>query len=359
VIGPATLTTAGDERISVIAVGATADIEPLVLTAPEAGPAAGNARLRVVHAAPTAPQVDVYATAPDADLAAESPLGTFAFKEDLGPVEVPADTYRIRVTPAGDAGAVVFDSGSVDLPAGADLVVAAVQNTGPGTAPISLVVLDGAGASEILDVDTPAAARVVHASPDAPAVDVVANDDFDARPVTDLAFAEFTDYLALPPGDLNVKVVPTGAATPVVIDADVPLVAGFEYSVYAVGPLAEIEPLVLVDDNRRVATEAKVRIVHASPSAGAVDIYVTAPGAELDDATPAFAAVPFTADTGYVGLAEGEYDVTVTVAGSKVPALGPATIQVAAGGVYTAVARDQSGGGLPPGLILLDDFAAP
>jgi hypothetical protein len=177
--------------------------------------------------------------------------------------------------------------------------------------------------------------------------------------VVDLAFPEFTGYVEPPAGDLNVKVVPTGLDAPAVIDADVTLDAGVSYTVLAVGELAAIEPLVLVDDTRRIATEARARIVHASPSAGPVDIYVTAPGAGIDTATPAFANVAFKAETGYVPLAAGSYDVTVTPTGSKVAAIGPVTLDLAAGNIYTAVARDEFGGGLPPGLILLDDFVAP
>lgn len=359
VIGPASVEVAPDERVTVIAIGKTADIQPLVLNAPDADLAAGNARVRVVHAAPDAPLVDVYATAPGEDLATAAPLGTFAFGEDLGPVEIPEGTYQIRVTPAGDAATVVYDSGNVGVPAGADLVIVAVANTGPGAAPISLVALDGTGTAEILDVATPAALRVVHASPNAPAVDVVANDDFVSRAVVDLAFPEITDYVEPPAGDINVKVVPTGLDAPVVIDANLTLDAGVSYTVLAVGELAAIEPLVLVDDTRRIATEARARIVHASPTAGPVDIYVTEPGAGIDAATPAFAAVEFKAETGYVPLAAGSYDVTVTPAGSKVAAIGPVTLDLDAGGIYTAAARDQVGGGVPLGLILMDDLAAP
>ena len=67
-----------------------------------------------------APEVDVYATAPGADLAASMPVGTFEFKGDLGPVEVPAGDYQVLVTEAGDAAAIVFDSGTVSLADGDD-----------------------------------------------------------------------------------------------------------------------------------------------------------------------------------------------------------------------------------------------
>jgi hypothetical protein len=142
----------------------------------------------------------------------------------------------------------------------------------------------------------------------------------------------------------------------IVIDADLTLEAGRQYSVFAAGTLATIAPYVLTDDNRPVATAAKVRIVHTAPSAGNVDIYVTEPGADITNVAPAFAGVPFRAETGYVSLAGGSYDVTVTVAGTKTAAIGPAAITVADGSVYTAAARDATGGGPPFGLILLDEF---
>ena len=48
--------------------------------------------------------------------------------------------------------------------------------------------------------------------------------------------------------------------------------------------------------------------------------------------------------------------MTVTPAGTKTAAIGPANITVNAGGVYTIVARDPLPGSGTFGLILLDDF---
>ena len=62
-------------------------------------------------------------------------------------------------------------------------------------------------------------------------------------------FKGITDYAPLSPGTFNVQVVPTGATTPVVIDADLDLAADTDYTVVAVGLLADIEPLVLIDNN--------------------------------------------------------------------------------------------------------------
>jgi hypothetical protein len=356
VIGPVDLTLQRDTSYSVIAIGNVAAIQPLVIADADAAPAAGNVRVRVVHAAPNAPAVDVYITAPTALLTQSVAIGPLAFGQHATPISAPAGDYRIRVTPAGNANTVVFDSGTIALASGADLLAVAVQNTGPGSAPVSLVVSTGASSFEILDSATPAQLRVIHASPDAPAVDVVVNDNFSAPVLEDVPFPAVSGYLTVPPGTYNVKVTAANNPGAIVIDANVTLDAGKRYSVYATGLLASIAPYVLVDDNRSVATAAKVRIVHTAPSAGRVDIYVTAPGAGIATATPAFSNVPFRAETGYVNLAGGNYDVTVTPTGTKTPAIGPASITVADGSVYTAAARDAVGGSSPFGLILLDNF---
>jgi hypothetical protein len=195
VIGPVDVDFAADLIYSIIAIGKAGDgsLEPLILEQPRTAVSAGSARAFVVHAAPDAPEVDVYVTAPDADLASTAPLGTFAYQETLGPSEVAAGDYQVRVTPAGDSGTVVYDSGVIALGEGSDLLLAAVPSTTTGPAPISLVALDGTGSFELPDAGTPVKLRVVHASPDAPAVDVIANDTVTL--VDALPFPQATGFL--------------------------------------------------------------------------------------------------------------------------------------------------------------------
>ena len=157
---------------TVIAVGdVAAPIAPLVIANPTGEPIApGSFRAQVVHAAPDAPAVDVFVTAPGADLATSTPINAapLAYQQSTDRIQAPAGDYQVRVTLGGNPATVVFDSGAIALPADADLLVAAVENTGPGATPIQLVVLDGTAAADLLDASTPASVVAVHASPDAP-----------------------------------------------------------------------------------------------------------------------------------------------------------------------------------------------
>lgn len=355
----ADLVVEGDKTYDVIAVNTVSDIGPLVIENDFAAVTDGNVRVQVVHAAPAAPMVDIYVTAPGDDLAAASPLATASFMDFTGQVEVPAGDYQIRITPAGD-GTVVFDSGSLSLAAGADLLITATQNVGAGDSPVELLVADGTESFTITDADAGSWLRVVHAVADAPAVDVIANN---AVTLVDGApFLAGTDYLPVAAADYLIDVAADADNSVVVIDdAAVTLANGTIYTAVANNTLANqnIALDLITDMPRRLATAALVRIFHASPAAGDVDIYVTADG-NIADVEPTFAAVPFAspdlAETGYVQLAAGEYYVTVTVAGTKDAAIETGALTLEAANIYTAIAVDATGGGLLPQLILLDDF---
>ena len=60
-------------------------------------------------------------------------------------------SWRIRVTPAGDKATVLLDSGAITLRSTINLLFVVVTNTGTGTAPISLLTNDGTFGGEVLD----------------------------------------------------------------------------------------------------------------------------------------------------------------------------------------------------------------
>lgn len=355
---------------TVIAVGqVAAPVGALIISNPTAPIAAGKARAQVVHAAPGAPPVDVYVTAPGASLAGstavnDSPL---AYQQYTGRAELPAGSYQIRVTLAGDASAVVFTSGTLNVVAGADLLFAAVPNTGPGPSPIRLVALDGQRATTVLDAGTPASIVAVHASPDAPAVDLLA-DDQSTTGVESLALARNVAFpaacriSAVPaPGNYGVSVTAAGNPSVVALQFDLaPRKADVVTAIVTgyLGGTPAIQPLALATSERSVVTEARLRVTHASPGTGPVDLYLLPDGASLAAATPSFAAVPFGADTGQLSIAPGVYDVYVTPAGNPgVVAIEAQNLALTGGQVLDVIARDAkpngSEGALPQ-LIVVD-----
>jgi len=365
-----------DVAYTVIAAGSTAgllaggeagnELQLFVLTRSVVESIAG-ARVQVLHGSPSAPEVDVYVTTPDGPLEGAA---TFAFGEVLELGVVPAADYRIRITPA-EADTVVFDSGTVGLPNNADLSIIAVDNTGPGASPVTLLAVFADGTvAELRDGGAAASAGLtaVHNAADAPAVCVVADDASTAEVERVELFAGVPfrgfGYLGLvPPGSYTVGLEvfdgETGCAgtSAVTFEDAVDFAAGAEATGIVVGTLAEsLQLLALPDDLRPIATEARVRIVHGSSATPAVDIYVVAPGTDITDpeVTPAFAGVEFTQSTGFVSLPPGAYDVFVTATGDTTPAISVEGAQFDGGDVITAIASDPTGEETAPGLIVID-----
>ncbi|MFB6218479.1 MAG: DUF4397 domain-containing protein [Halobacteriaceae archaeon] len=185
----------------------------------------GEAALRVAHASPDAPNVDVYVDG-------SKVLSDVPFRAVSDYLEVPADSYRVTVTAAGDPDAVVFD-GELTLDS-EDYTVAAIGELSEGTFR-PLVLEDNNG---VVFGDS-ARVRLVHASPDAPAVDVtVAGTDitlFDG-----VAFRESGGYVEVPAGDYTLEVRPATEDDdgPVVASFDVSLESGDVYTAFAEGYLS-------------------------------------------------------------------------------------------------------------------------
>lgn len=348
VIGPVSVDL--DERLDyrVIAIGRVADsnLDAYLITDDGQRESSSTARVNIAHLAAAAPEVDIYVTPPGDDLTGAEPLTTLSFPDDTGPVEVPAGEYQVRITAANDD-AVLFDSGTVPLSAGADLLIGAVDNTGFGDAPVSLIVENAGEISEIFDVDAQAGVRAVHNSYDAPNVDIYVDEISGTPPIQNLAFPNpapgsgnaNVDYAALPPAETDLIVTATGLPNEVV-STTLDLVNGQAYTVLASGPLAGIKLLDYEDDNRSVATAARLRVIHGASQAPNVDVYLVEQGAGIGNSDPVLTDVPYEASSGYLDVAEGDYEVIVTPTGTGTAAIGPVNVSLLAGGVYTVVARE-------------------
>lgn len=365
-------------------VGAAGDQEfaPLLVETLRENVAADSTRVQVVHASVKADDaapsgVSVYVTAPEAVLAEATPITTFNLREFTDALTVPAGDYRIRITPAASS-TVVFDSGTVTLPGGADLMILAVDSFSPGS-PVKLLVSTGNADADfvIADANMPAELRVVHAASGVGPADVFASSaelGLDNVEIVDgIGFRNNISVGDLSPAaDYTVRVNADGAGAvgaPIEV-TDIELESGSYYTAVAAGNLpdvgeADLALLLAEDDRRGVATEVRLRAIHAASLAGTVAVFLspTADNVELGDievgdVDPALAAFEYQQVTPYLRLAPGNYDVRVAVpvAGDNYSvAIDLANVQLDGGDVVTLVASNPGGGDADFDFVILND----
>jgi hypothetical protein len=180
--------------------------------------------------------------------------------------------------------------------------------------------------------------RVLHASPDAPAVDIYVNG---TETLSDVPFGVISDYLEVPAGEYQIQVFPASeepATEGAVIDAMLTFEAGTMTTVAATNNVATIEAQVIADAPAPVADQAQVRIVHLSADAPAVDI---AP----DGAEPIVAELAYPTATDYLTVPAGDYDLEVRPAGTMDVALQLDPVTLSAGTSYSVFAIGSLEGG--------------
>ncbi len=171
--------------------------------------------------------------------------------------------------------------------------------------------------------------RVLHASPDAPAVDVKVND---ANVLPDVAFGTISAYLPVAAGTYNIKVCAAGTTT-CVINADLTFADGIKYTVAATNLLASIEAQVITDGAVLDAGNAQVRVVHFSADTPAIDVLTQ------DGTSTIVPNLSYPNATAYLTLPANTYDLKVCAnADNSVCPLDPAPLTLAAGTAYSVFA---------------------
>ena len=174
--------------------------------------------IRIFHASPNAPAVDVYA---NSNLLVKN----LSYKEASQYLPVPAGTYNIKVYPSGNMTNPVINT-TVSIPKSKVFNVAAI-----GTLPnISLFPIPEPVMGEKLGRPC---VRFVHLSPNAPAVDIrLANGNI---VFNDVSYKEITDYACVPAGNYTFKVNAAGTNNTALTVPNVRLDNNTYYTIYAVG----------------------------------------------------------------------------------------------------------------------------
>jgi hypothetical protein len=201
------------------------------------------------------------------------------------------------------------------------------------------------------DDDITSRLRVVHLSPDASAMDVFVGD---TREFTNVTFAVPTDYQDVATGTQTLRFVATGDTT-TLGSGDEELELSQSYTLLATGFADAVTPLLLSDTTDAPESgKIRVRIVHASPSTGAVDVYVGDPTDDISTVTPTLSNVSFGDASNYLTLDEGTYRIRLAAVGDTEAVLDE-EITLSEGAVRTIIARDAVGGGVPAEVVVLDD----
>jgi hypothetical protein len=141
--------------------------------------------------------------------------------------------------------------------------------------------------------------------------------------------------------------------------------AGQDRTVYAIGgaPPSVITAFVTTDDNSTAppAGQSRVRVVNMSPTAGAIDVFLTAAGADLAAATPFATSVAYQGSSAYGNVPAGTYQFRAVPAGTA-PANRAASVTITLNGVAlgagtgrTIVTADNNTGGAPLRAFVLSD----
>ena len=187
--------------------------------------------VRVFHAAPQAPNVDVYVN--DQMVFSNLEFGDFTRYVYLDEGE-----YNVSVYLAGQKDRPVINQ-MVDVPSQQIFTIAATGN------------LDNLGLLVIPDKVSKSpsqnysSVRVIHLSPNAPGVDILVDGD---TLFEDISFGEGTDYVDLNPGTYNVNVV-LNTDKSVVLPLKVTLNPDKIYTIYIIGNPPTLQAVQVVDGN--------------------------------------------------------------------------------------------------------------
>ncbi len=171
--------------------------------------------------------------------------------------------------------------------------------------------------------------RALHAVANAPAVDVHLDR---VALITNLGYSEFTDYTAIQPGNHTFEVLPAGRHNGALVTGDlIDVREGQDYTMVVLGKQDMVHAQVMHDSTGAPAADrAKVRFLHGSPDAPAVDVFA---GRER-----LFDNIAFRDETPYVEVPAGITNIEVRASGSNDAVLTLPDFRFAAGNIYSFVA---------------------
>ena len=167
--------------------------------------------------------------------------------------------------------------------------------------------------------------RLVHAVPLGPDVSLFRNGEAQASEVTGMPYKGASDYFDVSTNEATWEVrtatSPSASIGEVTFDPS----RGEKYTLIAVPDAGSLTEVVLITDPFRkglTSDKARLRAFNAAFNAANLDVYLTAPGADIATATPTFAAVGYkdampASGEDSIEVSGDTYQLRLTEAGSK------------------------------------------
>jgi hypothetical protein len=207
----------------------------------------------------------------------------------------------------------------------------------PGLSALLILISLGCGTS------TSTRLRLVNASPGSHGLEVLLDSNTTGA-VTGVTFGTASKYVTVSAGAhaVQVKDPNAGSAPP---SQNLTFTSGADTTLLAASSYATLNIVELTDDNKAPTTgDVKIRVVNTAQSLGLVDVYVVAPGTNLQTVSPTYSNVTFEAATAYDEVAAGNYEVYITQPNQKFYYIDSGPLALTAGQVRTVVALDNVAG---------------
>jgi hypothetical protein len=334
---------ASQRRVTTIAAGllnSDADASKFrVLAYTEAfGPAGGgNAIVRVVHASPDAPSVGIDLHDDDASSPEVTGIDRFTASDGAGFGLSAGKELQIGISAGGQR---VTAFTTPKLPDGAQLFVIATGLTAKlarESDGFALLAIGPEGSLGFIKQNP--IVYALHGSPNAPAVDAYAGD---AELIDDLSFGELSGGLQVPPGsyDLDFFAHAAGATKPAGQPAATAstgmLERGERYLAIATGLLGHstngFQLAAYAEGfDRQNDSEARLRLVHSSPDAPAVDVGILNVEQVVNPVLVSNVSFPQASDAIGIVSGIGQIPLGVTPAGANATVVAAFHVNTAAG----------------------------
>jgi hypothetical protein len=206
---------------------------------------------------------------------------------------------------------------------------------------LGVVALTGCGA--ITSSEPVAQVRIIHATPDAPGLDIYQGHNALAF---NLGFGTVTSYIQLNPGTYTLD-ADTAGSRQALSSAKSTFAPSTQYTVLLGNSVNSLQQLTLTDQSQAApAGQIALRFINQATRIGAVDTYLVPAGQKVSAVSPLVTGMAFGANTGYLNIPIGTYSIIMLPAGSVPSSSSVATysgpqVQYSSGAARTIILIDQ------------------